>query len=283
MFLQFNGAFNIFVPPHRNVFFNQYKEPTMDQQGPMSASQSTQPSSFVTRVVNVFASPSELWSEVAAMPVQKSSWVVPYVLSLVLVLVFTFALFHNDILRNQIYDVQMEGMRKAVAEGRMSASQMESMEEGMRGSGLGMFMLFGGVSQVFMLSVMFFGMALFLWLAAKFGLKAQAGYGKFLEVSGLVTCIGILGAVVTLLLMYAMDSLHASPSVALAVIDAYDAKDTVHRILSQLNVVSLWETAVVGIALSRISGKSTGAGMGVAFALWAVWSIIVVAFGFGFR
>lgn len=254
----------------------------MEQHGTMSA-QSTQASPLMTRFANVFASPAELWSEVAAMPVQKSSWVVPYVLSLALVLLFTFALFNNDSLRNQIYDMQTEGMRKAVAEGHMSESQMEMREEGMRSSGLGMFMLFGGVSQVVIISIMFFGMALFLWLAAKFGLKANAGYAKLLEVSGLVSFIGMLGAVITLLLMYALDSLYASPSLALAVLDSFDAQNTMHKVLAQANVFSLWQTGLVGMALSKIAGKPTGAGMGVAFALWALWSIVAVALGFGFQ
>lgn len=240
-------------------------------------------SSLLTRVLNVFASPSELWSEVAAVPVQKSSWVVPYVLLLVVVLAFTYALYVNESLRDQIYDMQLQGMQKAVAEGRMSQTQFERMEEGMRGSGPGMFMLFGGVSQAVIISIMFFGMALVLWLAVKFGLKANVGYSKLLEVSGLVSFIGILGAVITLLMMYAFDSLYASPSLALAVLDSFDGENTVHKIFAQVNVVSIWETAVVGIALAKISGRSTGIGMAVAFGLWGLWSVIVVALGFGFR
>lgn len=255
----------------------------MEPQETVSTSQQQPVSSLTSRIANLFASPRELWSEVAIRPVQKSSWVVPYVLSLVLVLVFTFALYNNDTLRNQIYDTQLEAMRKAVAEGAMTQAQVDRAEEQIRGSGLGMFMVFGGVSQIVVVSMMFFGMALVLWLAAKFALKASAGYGKLLEITGLVSCVGILGAIVTLLLMYAFDSLYASPSLAIAVLDSYDTNNTMHKILSQLNVFSIWETALVGFALSRISGRSTGRAMVVAFGLWLVWSILAVALGVGFR
>ena len=95
--------------------------------------------------------------------------------------------------------------------------------------------------------------------------------------------IGWLGAVVTLLLMYVFDSLYASPGAALAVLSSYDSHNTVHKILSQLNIFSLWETAIIGIGLSKISGKSAGMGMGVSYGLWALWSIIAVTLGIGFR
>jgi len=255
----------------------------MEAQETVSSSQQQSITSLTARIANVFASPSELWSEVAIQPVQKSSWVVPYVLSLVVVLVFTFSLYNNETLRNQIYDSQREAMQKAVVEGKMTQAQAERAEEQIRSSGPVLFVLFGGVSQIVVVSIMFFGMALVLWLVAKFALNASAGYSKVLEISGLASCIGILGAIVTLLLMYAFDSLYASPGPALAVIDSFDANNTTHKILAQINIFSLWETAVLGLALSKISGKSTGTGMAAALGLWLVWSIIAVALGLGFR
>ena len=243
--------------------------------------ESAKPSSLGTRIMNVFSSPGELFIEVAGTPVQKSSWVVPYVLSLLLVLIFTYALFSNVSLRQQIYDMQIQGMQKAVEEGKMTQAQLDRVREGMESSGLGMFMLFGGVSQIVIGSAMFFGMALVLWLTTKFGLKATAGYRKLLEVTGLVSFIGLIGAVITLILMYAFDSLRATPSAALAILSSYDHENKLHHFLSSLNVFILWETSVVGIGLSKVSSKSTGVGLGVAFGLWALWTIVTIATGWG--
>ena len=67
----------------------------MEQQDTPTAT-TPAPTSFGTRIMNVFSAPSELYAEVAAMPVQRSSWLVPYVLSMILVLFFTFALYNNE-------------------------------------------------------------------------------------------------------------------------------------------------------------------------------------------
>jgi len=254
----------------------------MEQQDTAPSTEQT-PTSLGTRIMNVFSAPSELCTEVAAMPVQRSSWLVPYVLSMILVLFFTYALYNNESLRHQIMDMQMETMRQSVAEGNMSQAQFDAAEEQMQNVGLVSFMLLGGVSQVVFLTLMFFGLALVLWLAGKFALKSPAGYMKYLEITGLVSMVGWVGAIITLLLMYAFDSMHATPSAALAVIGSYDVKNTMHKILSSANVFSIWETAVIGIAFSKVSGKSMGMGMGVAFGLWIVWVAISVGLNLGFR
>jgi len=228
--------------------------------------------------MNVFSSPGELFTDVAGMPVQKSSWVVPYVLSLLLILIFTYALFSNASLRQQIYDVQIQ---KAVEQGKMTPAELDQMRERMEGSGLGMFMLFGAGFQIAIGSAIFFGLALVLWLVAKFGLKAGAGYEKLLEVTGLASIIGLIGAVITLILMYMFDSLRATPSAALAVLSSYDHENKVHHFLSLLNIFTLWQTYILGIGLSKVCYKSTSTGVGVAFGLWAVWTVLSVVLGWG--
>jgi hypothetical protein len=127
-----------------------------------------------------------------------------------------------------------------------------------------------------MICITLFVGALFLWLIGKLALKAQAGYGKYLELWGASMWIGMLGGIVTLLLLMAFNSMYASPSAALAVLSNYSPKNSLHRFLSSLNVFSVWQMIVVGIGLSKFSGKSLGVGIGVAFALWVAWVLISV-------
>ncbi len=255
----------------------------MEQQEPQIMAENPSSSSLTERITGIFTSPNEIYGEVASLPVQSSSWVVPYVSSLILALIVTYTLFSNESLRHQIYDMQAQKMEKAVQEGKMSASQMEKAREQMEGSGPGIFLAIGSVSAMVMISVMLFGGTLALWLAAKFTLKAGAGYSKMLEVFGLASVIGILGSIVTILLMYVFDSLYASPSPALAILDSYDHNNKLHGLLSSLNVFSIWEAGVIGVGLSKISGKSTGTGLGVAYGLWGLWVIVAVMFSFGLR
>jgi len=72
----------------------------------------------------------------------------------------------------------------------------------------------------------------------------------------------------------------ATPSAALAVLGNYDSTNTMHKILSAFNVFSIWETAVIGIGLSKFSEKSYGSGIASAFILLALWTALSIGFGF---
>ena len=249
----------------------------MDQQQPMAESPSV--SSFLTRATNVFTSPTELYGEVASAPPQTSSWLLPYLASMLLAVVFTFSLYNNATLRQQIYDMQTQGMQKAVEQGKMSQERFDQMKEGMESSGPMMFMLIGGGGAVIALTCYFFGITLLLWLIMKFGLKFAGTYGKMLEVYGLASVIGLLGAIVTLLMMNFLNSMHATPSGSLLIMNSYDRNNFVHNLLASLNVFTLWQAAVAGIGVAKVSNKSNGTGMGIVFGLWLVWVIVSSALG----
>ena len=255
----------------------------MDQAQATSATAPSVPSSLGTRMMNVFTAPGELYTEVARTPFQNSSWLVPYLVSLVMAIIFTYALYANETLRHQIYDMQIQGMQKAVEEGKMTEAQLEQVRERMEGTGPVLFMLIGGLTSIVFLSAFFFGAVLFLWLATRFGLKAPVSFVKVMETYGLASFIGILGMIVALLTMYAFDSMRATPSAALAILSSFDHTNKLHSFLSQLNIFTLWETALVGVGVSKLSGKSIGIGMGVAFGLWLVWAIISTLLGIGVR
>ena len=260
---------------------NIQEEYTMEQENTVAASAPV--SSFMTRATNVFMSPGELYAEVAQAPPQTTSWLLPFMLSIVMALVITVALFNNPTLRQQIYDMQEKGMKKAVAEGKMTQENADRASEAMESSGPVMFIAIGGTSAVFIVAAIFFGVSLLLWLAGKYMMAMPGGYKKMLEVFGLASLIGVLGSIITLLLMNVMNSFYASPSGALLVLDSFDSANKMHRLLSSLNIFTVWEMAIVGLGMSRISGKSVGTGMGISLGLWAVWTVCSVLFGWGMR
>src|SRR5438105_2470274 len=168
---------------------------------PLPTTTAPQAASFMTRAANVFTAPGELFTEVGTSPPQTSSWLVPFLISITLALIFTFAIYNNPSLRQQIYDAQGKAFQKAVDEGKMTQDRADQMREGMENSGPAMFMLIGGGSAIFGISVMFFAAPLLLWLIVKFGLKSLAGYGKVLEIFGLSGLVSILGSIITLIMM----------------------------------------------------------------------------------
>jgi hypothetical protein len=226
-------------------------------------------------IVNVYASPAEAFEGIRTSPTRASVWVIPLLLTFVLTIGYTWMMFTNESIKSQMIDMQRERLQEQVQQGKIPQERADQITDGME-KGSGMMMAFGIVGAVIMISITLFVGALFLWLIGKLALKAEAGYGKYLELWGSSMWIGMLGLIVSALLLMAFNSMFASPSAALAVISNYSPKNSLHRLLTSLNIFSIWQTAVVGIGLSKFSGKSMGAGIGAAFALWIVWVLISV-------
>ena len=236
-------------------------------------------SSFMERATDIFSAPGKLYSEVSASPVQSSSWVLPYIFSMIVAVVFTIALFSNQSLRDQMMEPQRQQIQQRVEKGEMTQEQADRTEEFMGSSS--MTMIFGTVGAVVVVTISVFGIPLILWLVVKFALKSTAGYKKMLEVYGLSTLIGVLSAIITLIMMHLFDSVRATPGASLLLMNSFDHHNFAHKVIASLNILTLWQTAVVGIGMAKVSNKSTGTGMGFAFGLWLIYMLIASAAGWG--
>lgn len=231
--------------------------------------------SFTDIVMNVFASPAEAFEGIRTSPTRASTWLIPIIILIILSSVFTWLIFTNDALKAQVVDAQRVRLEEQVRSGQITQERADQAMEGIDRAG-GVFIAFGIIGSVLMISITFFGAGLIFWLVGKVALKAPAGYGKYLELWGATQWIGVLGLVITLLLALSLNSVYASPSGALAVLAQFNPRDTVHRVLSSLNIFSLWQVVVAGIGLAKFSGKSMGTGIGYALGLWVIWVLISV-------
>jgi hypothetical protein len=226
-------------------------------------------------IVNIFASPAEAYEGIRTSPTRASVWVVPLLLTFVLAIGSIWMTFTNESLKKQMIEVQREKMQEQVQANKMPQERADQIIDGME-KGSGMMIAIGIVFACAAICLMLFVGALFLWLIGKLALRAEGGYGKYLELWGSSLWIGILGGIVTLLLLMSFENMYASPGAALAVLSNYSPKNSLHRLLSSLNIFSIWQMVVVGIGLSKFSGKSLGTGIGAAFALWVAWVLISV-------
>lgn len=226
-------------------------------------------------IMNVFASPAEAFEGIRTSPTRASVWLVPLIVLILVTSLFSVMIFTNETLKMQFSDSQSQRIQERVNSGRMTQEQADQQLEGMQRMG-GMMIAFGIIGTVITVSIIFFVAALVFWLVGRFALKAEGGYGKYLELYGASGWIGILGAIVTLLMMVGLGSIYASPSAALAVLSEFKPTDTTHRLLSSLNIFSLWQFFVLGIGLAKYSQKSTGTGVTVAAVLWVVWTLVAV-------
>lgn len=242
-----------------------------------------QVTSFFTRLTNVFASPTELYSEVALAPVQTTSWLLPYLLSVVVAVLSVVVVASNPALKQEIIEQQQQEMQANVEKGKMTQEQADQYMDGIESAGPVIFIVFGSVFGIVALTAMFFGITAVLWLIAKFALKAAVGYKKMLEVYGLAALIGMLGSIITILMMNITGTMKTGLGGILLVGSEFDQRNFVHNLLASLNLPSIWMVAVLGIGLSKVSNKPTGVGMGVMVGLWLVWVLIASAMGWGMR
>jgi len=234
-------------------------------------------SSFFDRASNIFTSPGTVYTEVAAAPVQTSSWLLPFIVSLLFAVLSVIAVSSNATLKEQALEPQRQAMQERVDKGEMTQEQMDQASA-MTESAI-FTMGFGSIVAIIVVAVGTFGGTLIFWLVWKLFFKMQAGYKKILEVYGLATLIGLLGSIVTLIMIFLFDSLYASPGGGLLVMNNFDRHNFGHMFLASFNIISIWQMGVVGIGMAKVSGKSQGSSIGIAFVLWIIWIIIQAILG----
>jgi hypothetical protein len=237
--------------------------------------------SVTDKLVGILSSPGEVFDYVAKSEKQTSNWAIPFVISLVVGILFTFVVFTQPPIQDEMMSMQQKAMEKRVAEGKMTQEQMNmAMENNPAKPGSPMFLVFGGIGVAFVTTLMVFGYALVYWLCGKFIYKSGAPYGKLVEVYGLSLYVAIVGSLVSMAMIIGMGSLYAQPSLALAVSN-FDPTNTTHKILGALNIFTLWQLYIIGVGLAKLWNVSSGKALGVSYGVWGVCTVISIAIGFG--
>lgn len=231
--------------------------------------------SFSDIMMNVFAAPADAYEGIRTSPARASVWVVPMIVVILLSCVYTWIMFSNEAIKTQFMDARREALQEQVQSGKIRQDQADAGMDQMEKAG-GM-MIVGGIIAVAVITpIMLFVIALFLWLIGKFALKADLGYGKYLELWGSSQWIGVLGTIVTILLMVGLGSMYATPSGALGILGSFKPHNTTHKLLASINVFLIWQLIVVGIGMAKYAGKSSGTGFSVGVGLWIIWVLISV-------
>jgi hypothetical protein len=234
--------------------------------------------SLANSISDVFAAPSEVFQNLKNTAPSPKLWVAPFIATLLIVIVSVIMIFTNQTLKSEMKETQSKAIQKMVDEKKLTQEDADKIETRSESMG-GMMIAFAIIGGIVFMAAFYFGGALFLWIADKTILKSAFGYGKHLEMYGIASWIGVLGGIITVLMMVGLGSMAATPSGALALLGSFDPTNKMHMLLASLNIFSIWQTAVIGIGLSKFSDKQTSAGLGVAFALWIVWIILSILLG----
>ena len=211
--------------------------------------------SLRAKALNIFASPGEVFEEVASAPPNLANWRMPTLLACL-----------TGIILWQVTTTQAHVTFIPQA-AHVSSMPLEQRQ-----------MLAGMSPLVSMLGVCFATMAgslwsaLVLWLMGRWCLKVRFSYLKALEIVGLTGVILVLGMIVTGLLISASGDATARPSLTLLAEKLSAGK--FRQLLDALNIFHLWATTVLAIGLSKLSGASFKES---AFWVFGYWLLIRLA------
>ncbi len=248
----------------------------MDEQH--AVPEQVQPMSLSEKITNIFASPGELFENVRLTPRTNSNWVIPWILFAIVAIVLGQLVMNNPSLADQIGTMIKKGFDKQVQEGKMSQEQADRTFEQFAKPGSAMFTITQVAGSVLGPLLAIFVLALVYWVLGRTAMKATSPYMKVAEVVGLTLFIGVLEQIVTTILMFAMDSITATPSLGIFVSN-FDMENKLHLALAKVNVFTFWSLIVVSIGLSKLFQRDFPKVLVLVFALWVLWSIVSILAG----
>jgi len=235
--------------------------------------------SITDKFIGILSSPGEVFEHVASYPEkQNSNWGVPIVATILMMIIYTFVVFKQPAIQDQMSTIQNKAMQQRVADGKMTQEQMEKAMEFAPKGGSPMFLIFGSLGSVVTAFLMLFIYSGLYWLGGKYIASAQAPFSKVLEVYGLSLYVVVIGTLVSMVTVVAMGSIYAQPSLALAISD-FNPMNKVHKLLNAINIIEFWQMFVLGVGLSKIWKASLGKSLGVVVGVWVVWNAIKIFSG----
>ncbi len=236
--------------------------------------------SLMARLMNVFASPGEVFEDIKTSPPATSNWFVPALIFALVGIVSSIVIFSQPQIVQQIHEQQAKKMDELVKSGKMTqaqADQAAAMAE--KFTGPGMLKVFGSVAAVIGSFVRLLWWALLIWLMGKV-LKTPFGYGKALETAGVASMITVLGGLVTILLTVNFARMIATPSLALAVKD-FDVTRKSHLMLGTVNVFYFWQIGVFSAGLARLANVPFFRAMPLILGCWILQELLFIFSGMG--
>ena len=252
----------------------------MDEQPQRSDQPSVPPpaTSLAARLLNVFATPGEVFEEVQAAPASAANWLVPVLLAAIVGVISVVIIFSQPAILQQIREQQAKMFDSQVKAGKMSqadADKAVAMAE--KFTGPAVMKITGSLAAVVVCFARVFGWALVLWLLALLFLKVKFSYLKGVEVAGLASMISILGGIVTLLLTVNFGR-ESAPSLALAVTD-FNPKNPLHLALAAANVFDFWILGVMSIGLARLARVPFSRTLFLVAGYWLALKVFLIFIG----
>lgn len=238
--------------------------------------------SISDKFVGILSSPGEVYQTIVGTEPNTKNWAIPLVLTIIVGIIFTFVVFTQPAIQQQMQETQYKAMQQRVADGKMTQEQMDrATEMNPAKPGSPMFLIFGSVGVVFVISISLFLYSLVYFVAGKFAFHSIVPYKKILEVNGMAMYVAAVVSLLSMVIVVAMGSIYASLSPVLFISD-FDPTNKQHKLMAALNLFEFWNLFVIGVGLSKVWNVTIGKSLGVVGGVWLVWTLVKVFVGSAF-
>ena len=230
---------------------------------PSNSSTVSASTSLAAKVLDMLASPGEVFDEVIAAPPRLANWFVPTLL---------VALASLFLLRAANYEAGSVSATSKVAEAQTAATDITVAQPEPASVDRHRLSALATCAGAFAGT---FWSALLLWLVGRVFLRTRFSYLKAVEIVALVGCIVALGAVVTALLIGITGDPATRPALSLFA-RHLPATSHVRLLLDTVNLFHLWAMAVLATGLSRLSSVSFKESAFWVFGYWLVARVALI-------
>lgn len=238
--------------------------------------QPTNEMSFSDKFVGILTSPGEVYQTIIGTEPKTSNWMMPVGLATLIGIIFTFVVFSQPPIQDEMLEGQYKAMQKRVAEGKMTQEAMDqAVERNPAKPGSPIFLIFGTIGVVVVIAFSLFAYSGVYFLAGKLLFKTSAPYKKVLEAYGLSYYVAVVVTLLSMVIVVAMGSLYASLSPTLFISD-FDPTNKEHKLMAALNLFEFWNMFVVAVGLSKIWKVTMGKALGVVGGVWVIWTLLKV-------
>ena len=218
------------------------------------SNQPTPGMSLSSRLMNVYAAPGEVFEAIKTTRPAAANWLLPLLLVCMVGVINVWVMFSQPAVQQQMKQQQAERFEQMVEEGKMTEQQVNDLQAKLGDTQFLIAKIAGSFGAVFVSFIWLFLVSLLLWLLARWVFKSPFAYMKTVEMVGLCTMIGVLGGIISLLLIVATGNMYVTPGPMLLIRD-FDVNHKGHLVLSSLNLVTIWYIAVLSVGLSKMTGK----------------------------
>jgi hypothetical protein len=222
------------------------------------------------RIFGIFYRPGEVYQNLS----EKPDWIVPFILVMIVSLIFVSITYPRFMLPDQV-----EIARDRLQDAGLSEEQIEARIEAMTGTAG---KVSGPLVAIFAMCFLLFGRAgIFLGIFSLIGGKSS--YKNSLAVVSYAMLIHVLDAIVKGILMFIKQSSFVYTSLALLMPGGNPLTSKPFQLLARFDIFTIWELSLLSIGFAIMNKLSIKKSAGIIFGIWIIWIVLSVLLGGAFQ